>query len=1002
MGQNKEVMVEAEAMEDPTKLKEEGNAAFKVGKYDEALVLYTKAIALTDKESDKSTYLKNRAAVHLKTEDYERAVQDCTTALEISQNDPKALYRRCQAYEALDKVEQAYSDAKAVHHCDPKNKAVEPFLLRLHAKVQAKINEMSTTANKVTKMFELVFNVKEDLDKREKAADNMIVLAKERVGAELLFKEGVVLKIVRLMKLEKNPKIRLSLVRVFGDLGKNDLDRAKSIVREAGVPFFLDALNTADEESVNAVSYVIQCLLDSISQVDLINRWQEKLKNNKNNRMNVTERKQKRADEVRREEILKENSRELDSIMSVICFNTTSRTLTALAREALINMIMKNCKWDQLNWAEKMLTTDAYQRLMEVASELNLPEFKYESAMDITDSTKTIVGVTFGFLYEQMYDDRRREALISEVGKFTQSKLMDPGMESKVRIVVAITTLLTNAPELGNSQLKEGLLEMMLVMARSDEYIQQLVASEAIIAAASKKKDVTAIVNQGLDILKTLYKSNNDHIKVRALVGLCKLGASGGSDAALRPFADGSSSKLAEACRRFLINPEKDSDLRRWAAEGLSFLTLDAEVKEKLVEDEPAMRALIELGKTGAQNVMYGVLATLVNITNSYDKQEINPEMLELAKFAKHHIPEEHELDDEDFADKRIWSIAQMGVTSALVSLSKTESLNMRELIARVLNAVCKHSELRGLVVQQGGSKSLIPLALEGTDKGTRCAASALARIGITQDPAIAFPGQRSCDVVRPISLLLDPDCEGLENFESLMALGNLASLNESTRKRILKDTNCIQAIENFMFEEHELIRRAAVQCWTNLCVSDVQVARCEGDNDKVKYCVLLCGDDVDPLVIKAASGALAMLTSASNKVCKKIFDSKQWNDCLLNLLASMDVEICFRGCVIVQNMVASSKDTAQQVLETQIMEVLQALVLKANLDTGSSHPNPTLVKVKSVCEKTLEEAHKLNIVKTQQEAVLDEEEKEDDIEPWLRAPAAGNAGLPSLKDGDY
>ena len=66
---------------------------------------------------------------------------------------------------------------------------------------------------------------------------------------------------------------------------------------------------------------------------------------------------------------------------------------------------------------------------------------------------------------------------------------------------------------------------------------------------------------------------------------------------------------------------------------------------------------MIELGKTEAQNVMYGVLATLVNITNSYDKQEINPEMLELAKFAKHHIPEE----EDDFANKRIWSIAQMG-----------------------------------------------------------------------------------------------------------------------------------------------------------------------------------------------------------------------------------------------------------------------------------------------------------------------------------------------------
>ena len=75
--------------------------------------------------------------------------------------------------------------------------------------------------------------------------------------------------------------------------------------------------------------------------------------------------------------------------------------------------------------------------------------------------------------------------------------------------------------------------------------------------------------------------------------------------------------------------------LIRWAAEGLSFLTLDAEVKEKLVEDESAMRwgldhgenivtildidnrALLELVKTGAHNVIYGVLATLVNITTA-------------------------------------------------------------------------------------------------------------------------------------------------------------------------------------------------------------------------------------------------------------------------------------------------------------------------------------------------------------------------------------------------
>ena len=71
----------------------------------------------------------------------------------------------------------------------------------------------------------------------------------------------------------------------------------------------------------------------------------------------------------------------------------------------------------------------------------------------------------------------------------------------------------------------------------------------------------------------------------------------------------------------------------------------------------------------------------------------------------------------------------------------KTESENMKELIARVLNAFCQHQELRGLVVQQGGSKALIPIALKCTEKGERAAAQALSRIAITQDPAIAFPG---------------------------------------------------------------------------------------------------------------------------------------------------------------------------------------------------------------------------------------------------------------------
>ena len=97
------------------------------------------------------------------------------------------------------------------------------------------------------------------------------------------------------------------------------------------------------------------------------------------------------------------------------------------------------------------------------------------------------------------------------------------------------------------------------------------------------------------------------------------------------------------------------------------------------------------------------------------------------------YIFQKHDLDDQDFVDKRVHKLAHLGVTSALAALAKNESNNMRELIGRVLNAICQQPDLRGLVVQQGGSRALVPLALAGTEMGKRAAAQCLARIGITQ-----------------------------------------------------------------------------------------------------------------------------------------------------------------------------------------------------------------------------------------------------------------------------
>ena len=88
----------------------------------------------------------------------------------------------------------------------------------------------------------------------------------------------------------------------------------------------------------------------------------------------------------------------MDSTRHGVGFNTASGIRTGLAREALVNETMKNCKGEQLNGADKRLKMDAYQQLMDLDSKANWPEFRHKHVTGISNSTKTIVGGTLGFL----------------------------------------------------------------------------------------------------------------------------------------------------------------------------------------------------------------------------------------------------------------------------------------------------------------------------------------------------------------------------------------------------------------------------------------------------------------------------------------------------------------------------------------------------------------------------------------------------------------------------
>lgn len=92
-----------------TQAKEEGNEYFRKKEYDFAIQQYSMAIARCpeDQTEQLATFYGNRSAAYFAEEDYELVIEDCGAALELKADYIKVIIRRMQAYEKLDKIEEA-------------------------------------------------------------------------------------------------------------------------------------------------------------------------------------------------------------------------------------------------------------------------------------------------------------------------------------------------------------------------------------------------------------------------------------------------------------------------------------------------------------------------------------------------------------------------------------------------------------------------------------------------------------------------------------------------------------------------------------------------------------------------------------------------------------------------------------------------------------------------------------------------------------------------------
>lgn len=110
-------------------------------------------------------------------------------------------------------------------------------------------------------MLDLAFNMGIDKERRETAMNNLLVLARERAGAEEIFKQKGVSKITKFVKVENNEEVICNAIRIIGELCKNNINRTESIVKDIGLPWYLEMINSKLAERVNVSQYCLQVII---------------------------------------------------------------------------------------------------------------------------------------------------------------------------------------------------------------------------------------------------------------------------------------------------------------------------------------------------------------------------------------------------------------------------------------------------------------------------------------------------------------------------------------------------------------------------------------------------------------------------------------------------------------------------------------------------------------------------------------------------------------------
>ncbi|CAH8462831.1 unnamed protein product [Dicrocoelium dendriticum] len=170
-----------------------------------------------------------------------------------------------------------------------------------------------------------------------------------------------------------------------------------------------------------------------------------------------------------------------------------------------------------------------------------------------------------------------------------------------------------------------------------------------------------------------------------------------------------------------------------------------------------------------------------------------------------------------------------------------------------------------------------------------------------------------------------------------------------------------VPLIDHHMFEDHMMLRRAAVECVANMAQYHAFVVCCGGtlpldDGDlgaklpflrsateRVKLLVLYCCEFEDLLLVRAAVGALATM-SYDPGIITLITKTSTWFETIQTLAGHDACEIQHRAAHLLRNMVVHGQRSFCEFLyKSTMLEVIMSLSQLPEISADESIPQETI-----------------------------------------------------------